>query len=130
MTVPCTRCRHGEQQAQTDDLLLSVIDHKPLRTNTIDQLPPWRARTIVKVCLRAGAQLEHGDPDLFDLAARTAGRQDASQTGWWRAALGMDPRPEPYVPPPAGPYQAPAGWTMVSGGSGHDADRRDRHHLP
>ena len=118
VSVPCVKCRHGEQQALTDDLLLNTIDGKPLRTDTIDQVPPWRARMIVQVCLRAGAQLEHGDPVTFDLAAREAGRQDASQSGWWRRALGMDPRPEPYVPPPAGTYRPPMGWTVVSGGDG------------
>lgn len=115
MTTPHDRCRH--QQALTDDLHLAVIDGKPLRTNTIDQIPPWRARMVVRVCLLAGAALEHGDPETFDQAARAAGREDASQTGWWRRALGLEPRPEPYEPPPAGPYRPSAGWTVVSEGN-------------
>ena len=119
MSEPCVKCRHGEQQALTDDLLLSAGDRTPLRTNTIDQLPPWRARMIVRVCLLAGGRLEHGDPETFDLAARQAGREDASQTGWWRRALGLETRPEPYQPPPANhPYMPPAGWTVVSGEDG------------
>jgi hypothetical protein len=92
MSVSCLKCRHSEHQAHTDDLLLSTIDRQPLRTNTVDQLPPWRARMIVRVCLAAGAELEHGDPETFDQAARAAGREDASQHGWWRRALGMEPR--------------------------------------
>ena len=118
MSVPCQKCRHGEQQALTDDLLLSAGSRGVLRTNTIDQIPPWRARMIVRVCLAAGATLEHGDPETFDQAACAAGREDASQHGWWRRALGLEPRPEPYVPPPTGPYVPPAGWKVVSGGDG------------
>lgn len=120
MTEPCEDCRHHRrQQALSDDLHLAVIDRKPLRTNTIDQIPPWRARMIVRVCLAAGAELEHGDPDQFDQAARAAGREDAGQTGWWRRALGMQPREEPPPPPPPNrPYVPPAGWKVVSGGGG------------
>jgi hypothetical protein len=92
MSVSCLKCRHSEHQAHTDDLLLSTIDRQPLRTNTVDQLPPWRARMIVRVCLAAGAELEHGDPETFDQAARAAGREDAPQHRGWRRALGMEPR--------------------------------------
>lgn len=118
MTVPCQKCRHGEQQSLTDDLLITAIDRRPLRTNTIDQIPPWRARMIVQVCLAAGATLEHGNPEQFDQAARDAGRRDAGQSGWWRAALGMEPREELPPAPPPGPYVPPTGWRVVSGGRG------------
>jgi hypothetical protein len=111
---PCRSCRHRDQQALTDELLLNTIDRKPLRTDTIDQLPPWRARMIVRVCLAAGAQLQHGDPDQFDTAARAAGREDASQAGWWRRALGMPPREQLPDPPARGEYIPPAGWTVVT----------------
>lgn len=119
MTIPCHECRRrGDQQALTDDLLLSAGGRRPLRTNTIDQIPPWRARMIVKVCLLAGAELEHGDPEQFDQAACAAGREDAGQSGWWRRALGMEPREELPPPPPPQPYVAPPGWRVVSGGGG------------
>lgn len=117
MSVSCQKCRHGENQAHTDDLLLSVIDLQPLRTNTIDQLPPWRALMIVRVCLAAGATLEHGNPGTFDQAARAAGRQDAGQHGWWRRALGMQPREELPPAPPDQPH-VPVGWRVVSAGDG------------
>lgn len=108
-------CRHSEQVALTNDLLLATTDRKPLRTDTIDQLTPWTARLIVRVCLAADAQLQHGNPDLFDTAARAAGREDAGQTGWWRRALGMEPREQLPEPPPANlPYVPPRGWTVVT----------------
>ncbi len=107
-------CRHAEQLALIDDLLLNTIDHAPLCTDTIDQLPPWVARLIVRVCLAAGAQLQHGHPDPFATAARAAGREDASQAGWWRRALGMPPREQLPDPPARGEYIPPAGWTVVT----------------
>jgi len=113
MTIPCERCRHGEQQALSDELHLAVIDRRPLPTNTIDRIPPWRARMIVRVCLLAGGRLEHGDPENFDLAARTAGREDASQTGWWRRALGLEPREELAPAPAPQAYVPPRGWELV-----------------
>lgn len=120
------RCRHSEQVALTNDLLLATTGRKPLRTDTIDQLPPWCARLIVRVCLAAGGQLQHGDPDLFDSAARAAGRQDAGQTGWWRRALGMQPREQLPEPPPDRPYVPPTGWTVVTPAT----ERRERDSNP
>jgi hypothetical protein len=117
MTIP-RQCRHAKQQALADDLLLTAVSRGTLPTNTIDQIPPWRARMIVQVCLAAGATLEHGDPEQFDQAARAAGRQDAGQTGWWRVALGMAPREELPPAPAAGAYVPPAGWKVVSGDGG------------
>lgn len=111
----CQECQAKKQQALTDDLHLAVLGGQPMRTNTIDQIPPWRARLIVSVALLAGATLEHGDTELFDQAARAAGRQDVAQTGWWRRALGLEPQPAPYVPPAAGEYRPPPGWTVVRG---------------
>lgn len=68
---------------------------------------------IVRVALRAGATLEHGSPEQFDEAARAAGRQDARQTGWWRQALGMQPREEPPPPPVDRPDTPPRGWQVI-----------------
>lgn len=92
-----------------DDLLIATIDRTPLRTDAVDQLPPWRARMIVTVCLRAGAVLEHGDPEMFDRAACAAGRANTHAAGWWRAALGMDPVEVPAAPPRRR-YRLPTGW--------------------
>jgi hypothetical protein len=84
--------RKEDLVAAMDCLLLAAVDKTPLRTSTIDRLPPWRARLVVTVALRAGATLEHGDADRFDRAACAAGRQSAGQANWWSAALGLPPR--------------------------------------
>jgi hypothetical protein len=93
--------------AMTNDILLSVIDGKPIRTDAIDRLPPYHARLVVQVALRAGATLQQGTPEQFERAAVAAGKQDARQAGWWRAELGMQPGEDP-VPPTSFPIPIPA----------------------
>jgi hypothetical protein len=105
-------CDHADYMRLSDLILLAATDRQPLPTNAIDQLTPWRAHLVVGVALRAGAELEHGTPETFDAAARAAGKEDAGQTGWWRRALGLEPREPAYVPPPANDYGPPAGWTV------------------
>jgi hypothetical protein len=75
-----------------DSILLAVLDGEPIPTDPIDRLPPWRARVVVTVALLAGGTLEHGDPQTFGWAAVAAARQDPGQAGWWRRALGLEPR--------------------------------------
>lgn len=102
--------------AAMDDIMLAVIDGQPIPTNTVDRLPPWRARLTVRMAMLGGAVLQDGTAEQFEQAAAEAGRRDARQVGWWRASLGMPPRPEltpePAYAPPAGP---PRGWTYASG---------------
>lgn len=94
-----------------DDVLLNVVDGKPIRTNTIDRLPPWRAYLVARVAVLAGAELEHGDIEAIRRAAKAAG--GAAEPGWWRAALGMEPVDHDYVPPAPGPAVPPPGWRIV-----------------
>lgn len=105
--------------AATDDVMLSVLDGKPIPTNAVDRLPPWRARLVVRMALLGGGVLQDGTPEQFEDAARAAGKIDAGQLGWWRAALGMPPRAE-LVPAPvyAPPSVLPAGWSYASSGEG------------
>lgn len=109
----------GDLIAATDDIMIQVLGGRPIPTNAVDRLPPWRARLVVQLAVRAGGVLEHGTDEQFDGAARTAGRKDARQLGWWRAALDLPPRPEltpaPLYVPPA---TLPAGWSYASGGDG------------
>lgn len=104
---------YRQLQALTDQILIAAEDRRPIPTDAIDQLPPFRARLIVACALRGGATLQHGDPETFTEAALRAGRHNASQTGWWRAALGLPAREEPPPPPPPRPHQPPPGWTVA-----------------
>jgi hypothetical protein len=109
----------GDLMAAEDDIVIDVLDGKPIPTNAVDRLPPWRARMIVRLALRAGGVLQDGTPEQFDQAAVAAGKTDAGRLGWWREALGLPPRPEltpaPLYVPPAG---LPAGWSYAPSGEG------------
>lgn len=104
--VPC--CGHGELVKHMDEILLAGMDGRVIPTGAVDQLPPWRARLVAGVAVRAGGQLEHGTMDRLVAAARKAG--GAAEPGWWRAALGLEP-PEVYVPPRSS-SSVPPGWTV------------------
>lgn len=102
--------------AVTDNIMLTVLAGEPIPTNDIDRLPPWRARLVVRMCQLAGVQLQDGTPEQFEAAVKAAGKADANRLGWWRAALGMPPRPSltpapVYVPPSS----LPAGWSYAPG---------------
>jgi len=83
MLCACTRA--GAMWAE-EELMLSALHGAPLATDLIDQLTPGRARLVVGLALRAGAQLEAGDQALFERAIGDAG---PGATGWWRQALGL-----------------------------------------
>ncbi len=108
----------GNFMALMDEVLLAVVDQKPIPTNAIDRLPPWRARLVVRVALAAGGTLQHGTPEQFEQAVRAAGkgkRDPYTDGGWWRAALGMEPREQLPPPPTAGEYIPSAGWRVAGG---------------
>lgn len=108
--------------AATDDIMLDVLGGKPIPTNAIDRLPPWRALLVVRMAMLGGGVLQDGTAEQFDQAAHTAGLAGRHDPGWWRAALGMPPRPEltpaPEYVPPSG---LPAGWSYAP--SGEDGTR-------
>lgn len=99
----------------TDDILLATIDGRPIPTDAVNDLPPWRARMVVQIALAAGGRLEHGNPALFEQAAVAAGYSNNHAAGWWREALGL-PRIEPRAIQPAPPRNTspsvPHGWTL------------------
>lgn len=86
--VSCDTCclRAGMLWAG-DELLTMVLAGEPMPAAVIDELTPPRAKLMVAVCLRAGGRLEHGTPELFDLAVNQAAATDPGATGWWRTAL-------------------------------------------
>ncbi|HEX8347432.1 MAG TPA: hypothetical protein VF657_22255 [Actinoplanes sp.] len=112
-------CDRAGQMWMMDEILIAAWDRRPLPTDAIDRLPPWRARMTVNPLLRDGAAtLQHGTPELFDAAARAAGKENARQLGWWRRALDMEPRevlPDwPRSPAMGEPgYVPPVGWKVV-----------------
>ena len=78
-------------QAETmwaqDDVLMAAQDERPIPTDAIDHLPPWRAVLTVGVAVAAGAQMQHGDIELLRAAAAAVG--GSAPAGWWRAALDL-----------------------------------------
>lgn len=106
-------CNRATMMWAEDELLTAAIAGRPLPTDVIDQLPPFRARLVVTVCLRAGARLQHGTPDQFDQAAVTAGHTDPGGGGWWRAALGLPPIDPPRPAAPRNQYRVPTGWQIT-----------------
>lgn len=107
-------CNRAEQVWMMDELLIAAWDRRPLLTDALDALPPWRARMTAGPLLRAGATLQHGTPEQFEQAAVAAGRSGNHEPGWWRAALGMPPREQPpRSPRNTGPYVPPPGWKVV-----------------
>jgi len=103
-------CNRAEMVWMIDEILLAAQDNRHIPTDAIDQLPPWRARLVVGVALRAGATLQHGTPDTFDTAVVAAGMAGVHAAGWWRNSLGMPARTV-YRPPPDND-SPPAGWTV------------------
>lgn len=102
-------CNRAELLWAQDDLILAATEDRPLPTAAIDVLPPWRARMVVQMLLRAGATLQDGTPDLLDTAASAAARVNPGAKGWWREALGM-PAPAPAAPARRNGYPVPTGW--------------------
>lgn len=96
-----------------DDIILNTADGRPIPTDAVDQLPPWRAVMCVRLAARAGGTMQHGDLEKLEAAARAAGGH--AEPGWWRAALGLEPAAPRGAPvgPSVGEYVPPAGWTVV-----------------
>lgn len=103
-------CNRAAMVWAMDEILLAGGEGRTIPTAAVDNLPPWRARLVAAVAVRAGGQLEHGTIELVAAAARKAGGN--APPGWWRAALGLPP-PEVYVPPPAN-NTVPVGWTVAN----------------
>lgn len=60
------------QQAQ-DDIMLSIIDEKPITIEMLERLPPWRAVMFANVADKANAKLEIPVVQLKELASTVGG---------------------------------------------------------
>lgn len=91
--------RRASQVWLMDEILIAAQDNQPIPTDSIDQLPPWRASLIVHVAVTAGATMEHGTWQELHKAAGEAG--GSAQPGWWRTflGLGLPPRVESQPAP-------------------------------
>lgn len=68
-----------------DACLIAIEDGKPVPTNALNNLPPWRAVLCARAAERAGIPLEQGNvPQLRAAASRAGGDAPA---GWWLSAL-------------------------------------------
>lgn len=105
--------RRAEMEWATDDIVIGVMHGRPIATDAIDRLPPWRAVAYVQFAMQLpGAQMEHGDLDQLLESARKAGGY--ARPGWWRAELGL-PAAEPRTTAAErrAEYVPPAGWKVV-----------------